>query len=92
MDTTSSPKTVYLNRNVCKKNKTNENGENVEFWSCERAQLSLAEYEELKQTEGIFSMPEFLSMREQLNNQELIIAEIQVNSEYSICLQELSLS
>lgn len=92
IDTASSPSTVYLNRNVKRTTKTDpQSGEEIEFWSCTRATLSRAEYEEYERMAQIFTMPEYEALKSQVEEQQLTLAEVAVNTEYSVCLQELSM-
>lgn len=91
VDLCSSPTTVYLNRNVEQLTKTDDEGNEVTYWSCQRAQMSLDEYKEYEEASGIFTTPDFLSLQERLDEQEVVTAEIALNTEYSACLQELSL-
>ena len=44
IDTTSSPRTVYVRRNISQQVKTQENGENMTVWKYEEATLTLSEY------------------------------------------------
>lgn len=92
IDKASSPTTVYLNKNVTRETKTDpQSGEKIEFWRCERASLSLSDYTEYEQMAQLFTMPEFEELKTQVEEQQLTLAEVAVNTEYSVCLQELSM-
>lgn len=90
IDKASSPTTVYLNKNVTREKKTDpQSGEEIEFWRCERATLSLSDYEEYEQMAQLFTTPEYEALKAQVAEQQLTLAEVAVNTEYSVCLQEL---
>lgn len=92
VDTVSSPTTVYLNKNITRESKTDlMTGETISFWKCERAALTRSEYEQYEQMQQVFGMPEFEALRSQMQAQQLTMDEIVVNTEYSVCLQELSM-
>lgn len=92
IDKASSPTTVYLNKNVTRETKTDpQSGEEIGFWRCERASLSLSDYEEYEQMAQLFTMPEYEALKIQVEEQQLTLAEVAVNTEYSVCLQELSM-
>lgn len=92
IDKASSPTTVYLNKNVTRETKTDpQSGAEIEFWRCDRATLSLSEYEEYEQMAQLFTMPEYEALKAQVAEQQLALAEVAVNTEYSVCLQELSM-
>lgn len=92
IDKASSPTTVYLNKNVKRESKKDPtSGEVIEFWRCERATLSLSEYEEYEKMAQLFTMPEYEALKEQVEEQQIILAEIAVNTEYAVCLQELTM-
>lgn len=92
IDKASSPTTVYLNKNVTRETKTDpQSGDEIEFWRCERASMSLKEYEEYEQMAQFFTMPEYEALKTQVAEQQLTLAEVAVNTEYSVCLQELSM-
>lgn len=91
VDKASSPTTVYLNKNVVRATKTDPmSGENIEYWKCERASLTTEEYEAYLEMQQLFTMPEFESLKDQVAEQQLALAEVAVNTEYSVCLQEMS--
>lgn len=87
----SSPTTVYLNRNVKRCSKQDSEGNTVEYWECERLQLSTEEYKELKLKEEVFLSPEFQTLIDTVAQQSVTLAETQLNAEYMICLQELAM-
>ena len=92
IDTESSPTTVYLNRNIIKRSIPNNASERPdEHWEYEQLALSLDEYEEFKSKEEIFLSPVFKALIDTINEQRQLITETQLNTEYSICLQELSI-
>lgn len=91
VDLESSPTTVYLNRKVKRRTKTDEGGNPVEYWSCEQLQLSREEYENLKLSESIFLSPKFQTLMDAVEQQNVTLAETQLNAEYTICLQELAM-
>ena len=53
--------------------------------------MSLSEYEEYEQMAQLFTMPEYEELKAQVAEQQLALAEVAVNTEYSVCLQELSM-
>lgn len=65
-------------------------GTKVKMWEYEEAQLTKEEYAEYAQMGMIFDMPAFLELQEQVNNQQLVMADILINSEYTVCLQEIN--
>lgn len=92
VDKTSSPTTVYLNKNVKRATKQDpQSGEVIEYWSCERATMSLKEYEEYERMAQVFTTQEFEQLKTQVAEQSITLAEVAVNTEYSVCLQELSM-
>lgn len=91
VDLSSSPTTVYLNRNVARQMETDEDGNQTEFWLCDRAEMSAEEYEAYKENEGVFTTPEFMELKEQLEEQGTALMEMELNSEYSVCLQEMEM-
>lgn len=92
VDTKSSPTTVYLNKNIIRETKTDPmSDEPISYWQCERAALTLEEYAEYEQMQQLFTMPEYERLKNQVQDQQLVLADIAVNTEYSVCLQELSM-
>lgn len=92
VDTKSSPTTVYLNKNVKRATKTDPmSGSTVEYWQCERATLTIKEYEEYADTLQLFTTPEYEALKKQVEEQAMALAEVAVNTEYSVCLQEMTM-
>ena len=87
VDTTSSPTTVYLRRNINQKEIT-QNEETITVWEYEEAQLSLEEYKEYSEMAQICSTPEMEKMKERLEVQEQIIAALAADAEYTSCMLE----
>lgn len=87
VDTTSSPTTVYLRRNINQKEIT-QNEETITVWEYEEAQLSLEEYKEYSEMAQIFSTPEMEKMKERLEVQEQVIAALAADAEYTSCMLE----
>lgn len=90
IDQTSSPSTVYLRRNIEQIEREDGQGNTVKVWQYDEAQVSNAEYAELQQMASVFSMPAFLNLQEQVNNQQLVLADVAMNTEYTVCLQEIN--
>jgi len=91
IDTTSSLTTVYINKNVKRATKKDPmTGESIAYWQCDRATLSVEEYGTYLEMQQLYTMPEFEALKNQVTEQQLAMAEIAVNTEYSVCLQEMS--
>jgi len=89
VDTTSSPTTVYLRRNIQQKEIT-QNEETITVWAYEEAQLTKEEYEEYLEVAQIFSTPEMEKMKERLEAQDTIIAALASDAEYTTCMLEMA--
>ena len=87
VDTTSSPTTVYLRRNIQQKEITQDE-ETITVWAYEEAQLTKEEYEEYLELAQIFSTPEMEQMKQRLEVQEQIIAALAADAEYTSCMLE----
>ena len=85
VDTTSSPTTVYLRRNI-RQTEITSGEETIQVWAYEEAQLSLEEYKEYSEMAQIFSTPEMEKMKERLEVQEQIIAALAADAEYTSCM------
>lgn len=90
IDTTSSPSTVYLRKNISQVDaKSGE--ETIKVWQYEEAQLTPEEYEEYLEISQIFNTPEMEMMKSQMEDQQLVLASVAANTEYVACLQELNM-
>lgn len=87
VDTTSSPTTVYLRRNINQKEITQDE-ETITVWAYEEAQLTKEEYEEYLELAQIFSTPEMEQMKQRLEVQEQVIAALAADAEYTSCMLE----
>ena len=87
VDTTSSPSTVYLRRNI--RQAEVESGEEIiTVWKYEEAQLTQNEYKEYVELAQIFNTPEMEQMKQRLEVQEQIIAALAADAEYTSCMLE----
>lgn len=87
VDTTSSPTTVYLRRNI-RQTEITSGEETIQVWEYEEAQLTKEEYEEYLEPAQIFSTPEMEKMKERLEVQEQVIAALAADAEYTSCMLE----
>lgn len=90
VDTTSSPSTVYLRKNITKVEKK-AGDETISAWKYEEAQLTPEEYKEYLEISQIFNTPEMEVMKTQMEDQQLVLASVAANTEYVACLQELNM-
>lgn len=89
VDTTSSPTTVYLRRNIREAEIAEQmDGTPITGWEYEEAQLSLEEYKEYSEMAQIFFTPEMEQMKQRLEVQEQIIAALAADAEYTSCMLE----
>ena len=89
VDTTSSPTTVYLRRNIQEAVIGEQmDGTSITGWEYEEAQLTKEEYEEYLEVAQIFSTPEMEKMKERLEAQDTIIAALASDAEYTTCMLE----
>lgn len=91
IDTTSSPSCVYIRKNIRQEPKTDTEGNTIEVWKYEETQLTPAEYEEYLELSQIFKMPEMEAVTSQMDEQQLVLANVSANTEYIACLQELNM-
>lgn len=89
VDTTSSPTTVYLRRNI-RQTEITSGEETIQVWEYEEAQLTKEEYEEYLELAQIFSTPEMEKMKERLEAQDTIIAALASDAEYTTCMLEMA--
>lgn len=89
LDTASSPNTVYLRRNI-RQTEITSGEETIQVWKYEEAQLSKAEYEEYVELSQIFNTPQMEKMQERLNAQEVTIAALAADAEYTACMLEMA--
>ena len=93
VDTKSSPSTVYLRRNIREETAeiaSMENTETMTVWAYQEAALAHEEYEEYLRLSEIFSTPQMLDLKAQIEEQELSLATISADAEYIACLQEMN--
>lgn len=91
LDTESSQETVYLRKNITQEARQQENGDEVTFWIYDEAQLTRTEYKEYLELSQIFYTPEMERMKTQMEEEQLVLANISANAEYTVCLQELNM-
>lgn len=91
LDTTSSPRVVYVRRNISQEVREQEDGDDIKVWVYEEAQLTPSEYKEYLEMSQIFYTPEMEEMKSQMEEQQLVLANISANAEYTVCLQELNM-
>ena len=89
VDTTSSPSTVYLRRNI-EQVEITQGGETISVWKYDEAQLTREEYEEYMEISQIFQTPEMENMKDRLKSQELSIAALAADAEYTACMLEMA--
>lgn len=89
IDTISSPSTVYLRRNIEKTEITNDD-ETISVWKYDEAQLTREEYEGYLKVSQIFQTPEMERMKEKLATQELSIAALAADAEYTACMLDMA--
>lgn len=82
IDTTSSSGHVYIRKN--QKKITRYDG--TEIWVYDEACITSEEY---KRTVQFFGMPEYEELKNKVADQQIMLAEVAVNTEYFVCLQEL---
>lgn len=91
IDTTSSEKVVYLRKNITQEVKTQEDGSEITMWLYDEACLTPKEYAEYLEVSQIFYTPEMEKMKSQMEEEQLVLASIAANAEYTVCLQELNM-
>lgn len=91
LDTVSSPSVVYLRKNITQETRKQENGEEVTLWIYDEARLTQAEYKEYLELSQIFYTPEMEQLKSQMEDEQLVLANISANAEYTVCLQELNM-
>lgn len=91
VDTTSSPSTVYLRKNIREEERVDAEANITNVWVYDEAQLTPEEYKEYLEISQIFTTPEMEVMKAQMEDQQLVLASVAANTEYAACLQELNM-